>query len=157
GRWALATSVASWIPAYIFYPVLSTFGGMSHSGDLRALMNFANPIEQTQIALAMLFLPYAARVQGANKDRKSAPGLSMRLTLVSVGATAAYWTLVTLFRVPLFHVLYSGKYSDIAPMLNIVAIGSLFWSAAYGSAIVLRAMESPSSIFIAYSTAAFIS
>ncbi len=157
GRWALATSVASWIPAYIYYPVLSSFGGMSHSGELRALMNFANPIEQTQIALAMLFLPYAARVQGANKDRKSAPGLSMRLTLVSVGATASYWTLVVLLRGPLFHLLYSGKYVEIAPLLSTVAIGSLFWSAAYGSAIVLRAMESPSSIFVAYITAAIIS
>ena len=157
GRWALATSVASWIPAYIYYPVLSSFGSMSHSGELRALMNFANPIEQTQIALAMLFLPYAARVQGANKDRKSAPGLSMRLTLVSVGATASYWAVVILFRGPLFHLLYSGKYVDVAPLLRTVAIGSLFWSAAYGSAIVLRAMESPASIFVAYITAAVVS
>lgn len=157
GRWALATSVASWIPAYIFYPILSTFGGISHSGELRALMNFANPIEQTQIALALLFLPYAARVQGANKDRRSAPGLSVRLTLVSVGATATYWALVILLRGPLFHLLYSGKYANVAPLLSSVAIGSLFWSAAYGSAIVLRAMESPQSIFIAYSTAAMVS
>jgi len=157
GRWALATAVASWIPAYIYYPVLSSFGSMSHSGELRALMNFANPIEQTQIALAMLFLPYAARVQGANKDRKSAPGLSMRLTLVSVGATASYWALVILFRGSLFRLLYSGKYVEVAPLLGTVAIGSLFWSAAYGSAIVLRAMESPASIFFAYSTAAVIS
>jgi O-antigen/teichoic acid export membrane protein len=157
GRWALATSVASWIPAYIYYPILSSFGGMSYSGELRALMNFANPIEQTQIALAMLFLPYAARVQGAGKDPRSAPGLSLRLTLVSVGATASYWTLVILLRGPLFHLLYSGKYADIAPLLRTVAIGSLFWSAAYGSAIVLRAMESPSSIFVAYVSAAVIS
>jgi Na+-driven multidrug efflux pump len=42
-------------------------------------------------------------------------------------------------------------------LLRSVAIGSLFWSAAYGSAIVLRAMESPQSIFIAYSTAALVS
>jgi len=157
GRWALATSVASWVPAYIFYPVLSTFGGTSYSGELRALMNFCNPIEQTQIALAILFLPYAARVQGANKDRRSAPGLSVRLTLVSIGATATYWAMVILFREPLFHLLYSGKYENVAPLLRSVAIGSLFWSAAYGSAIVLRAMESPQSIFIAYSTAALVS
>jgi O-antigen/teichoic acid export membrane protein len=157
GRWALATSVASWVPAYIFYPVLSSIGGMSSSGELRALMNFANPIEQTQIALAMLFLPYAARVQGASKDPKSAIGLSMRLTLVSIAATASYWTLVILFRGPLFQFLYSGKYANVAPLITTVAIGSLFWSAAYGSAIVLRAMESPASIFVAYITAAVIS
>jgi O-antigen/teichoic acid export membrane protein len=157
GRWALATAVASWIPTYIYYPMLSSFNGMGHSGELRALMNFANPIEQTQIALAMLFLPYAARVQGADRLRKSSLELSLRLTLVSVGVTAAYWGMVILFRTQLFQVLYSGKYLEVAPLLRTVAIGSLFWSAAYGSAIVLRAMESPASIFVAYITAAVAS
>ncbi|HLK32074.1 MAG TPA: hypothetical protein VKT29_03230, partial [Terriglobales bacterium] len=71
GRWALATSVASWIPVYIYYPLLSSLHGMSYSGQLRAVMNFTSPIEQTQIALAMLFLPYAARVQGGKPGGKS--------------------------------------------------------------------------------------
>ena len=156
GRWALATSMASWIPAYIYYPLLSSFGGMGHSGELRALMNFANPMEQTQIALAMLFLPYAARVR-AVEGGISPTALSARLTLVSVGISAGYWGLVILLREPLFHLLYSGKYIEVAPLLRIVAVGSLFWSAAYGSAIVLRAMESPASIFVAYITATIVS
>jgi O-antigen/teichoic acid export membrane protein len=156
GRWALATSVASWIPAYIYYPLLSSFGGMGHSGELRALMNFANPMEQTQIALAMLFLPYAARVRAADGGA-SPTALSAKLTLISVGVTAGYWGFVILLREPLFHLLYSGKYMEVAPLLPIVAIGSLFWSAAYGSAIVLRALESPASIFVAYITATTVS
>jgi len=119
-------------------------------------MNFANPMEQTQIALAMLFLPYAARVR-AVEGGVSPTALSARLTLVSVGISAGYWGLVILLREPLFHLLYSGKYIEVAPLLRIVAVGSLFWSAAYGSAIVLRAMESPASIFVAYITATIVS
>ncbi|MBV9626118.1 MAG: hypothetical protein JOZ14_19295, partial [Acidobacteria bacterium] len=60
GRWALASSFASWVPAYIYYPLLTSFWGMSQSGDLKALMNLVAPMQQTQAALSMLFLPYAA-------------------------------------------------------------------------------------------------
>jgi len=157
GRWALATSVASWIPAYIYYPILSTFGSMPQSGQLRAVMNFANPMEQTQMALAMLFLPYAARVQGVGSSRNTNSWLCLKLTFISLGVTAAYWTVVSTIRQPLFHFLYSGRYMDVTSLIPVVAIGSLFWSAAYGSAIVLRAMESPSLIFVAYLAAAVAS
>src|SRR5262249_5616556 len=59
GRWALASCVANWIPAYIYYPLLSSFAGMAQSGQLKALMNFTLPVEQTKAALSLLFLPYA--------------------------------------------------------------------------------------------------
>src|SRR5277367_4335429 len=60
GRWALASSIAGWIPAYIYYPLISSFHGMAASGQLKALMNLTLPLEQTKAALSMLFLPYAA-------------------------------------------------------------------------------------------------
>lgn len=157
GRWALLTAVASWIPAYIYYPLLGSFAGMTQSGQLRALMNFASPMEQTQTALAMLFLPYAARVWGRDKNRRAAAALGLRLTLMLVGVAAAYWAVVLTFRIPLFHLLYSGRYLEVAHHLRLVAVGSILWTAAFGSAILLRAMESPQSIFVAYAIAAVIS
>ena len=39
---------------------------------------------------------------------------------------------------------------EVAYLVPVVAIGSIFWSAVSGSAIVLRAMESPQSVFIAF-------
>ena len=38
-----------------------------------------------------------------------------------------------------------------------LALGSLFWSASYGPAIALRAMESPASVFVAYFATTLIS
>lgn len=156
GQWALASCVANWIPAYIYYPLLSSFGSMAQSGQLKALMNFTLPVEQTKAALSLLFLPYAARIL-ARDGSTGARTLSTRLSLVSVGIAGSYWTLILIFRHPVFHFLYSGRYSEVAHLLPSVAFGSIVWSACFGPAIALRAMESPSSVFVAFSLATFIS
>lgn len=156
GRWALASAVAGWIPAYVYYPLLSSFGNIVHSGQLRALMNLTLPMEQTKAALGMLLLPYAARVQGQS-GRSSATRLSIRMTMVSLVGAVAYWALILPLHGPVFRFLYSGRYMEVASLLPIIAFGSIVWSAAYGPAIALRAMESPASVFTAFSLATGLS
>jgi O-antigen/teichoic acid export membrane protein len=156
GRWALASAVAGYIPAYVYYPLLSSFGSLAQSGQLRALMNLTLPMEQTKAALGMLLLPYAARVHD-QKGRTSATSLSVRMTMISLGGAIAYWILILPLHGPVFHLLYSGRYMEVASLLPIVAFGSIVWSAAYGPAIALRAMESPASVFVAFSLATVLS
>jgi O-antigen/teichoic acid export membrane protein len=156
GRWALAGSFVGWIPAYIYYPLLSSFGGMAHSGQLRALMNLTLPIEQMKGALGLLLIPYAARVQHM-KGRSSAQKLSIKLTLLVLGGAVAYWAAILPLQGPLFHLLYSGRYSEVVHLLPVVAIGSVVWTAAYGPAIVLRGMNSPQSYFLAWALATGVS
>ena len=149
GSWALLSCVASWIPANIYYPLLSSFGTMAQSGQLKALMNFTLPVEQVKIALGLLFLPYAASVL-EREGRSSAGSLSRRMTLVAVGVAVAYWIVVFSMQRTAFHALYSGRYMEVAHLLPIVAVGSIAWCGSFGSAIALRAMESPASVFIAF-------
>src|SRR6202049_2490429 len=156
GRWALAGCVANWIPAYIYYPLLSSFSSMAHSGQLRALMNFTLPVERIKAALALLFLPYAARVR-AQSGSSGVRSSSTRLTLGMVAMAGAYWAVILIFRHPLFHSLYSGRYSEVAHLLPAVAFGSLVWTACFGPATALRAMESPASVFAAYALATGLS
>ena len=156
GAWALAACVASWIPAYIYFPIVSSFGSMAQSGQLKALMNLTVPLEQTKSALTMLLLPYAAGVQHS-KDGSAGKVLTMRLTLFGAGMGLVYWALIIPFSKPLFHMLYSGGYMDVAYEIPIVAVGSIFWSAAYGPAMALRAMKSPTSVFKAFLIAAVAS
>jgi O-antigen/teichoic acid export membrane protein len=156
GRWALASCVAGWIPAYIYYPLLSSFGSMAQSGQLKALMNLTLPMEQTKAALSMLLLPYAARV--LRKEGKSSAGsLSVKMTMVTAGGAIAFWAVILPFRGPVFHLLYSGKYMEVAHLLPLIAFGSIVWCAAFGPAICLRAMESPASVFVAFSLATVLS
>jgi O-antigen/teichoic acid export membrane protein len=156
GRWALAGSFVGWIPAYIYYPLLSSFGGMAHSGQLRALMNLTLPIEQMKGALGLLLIPYAARIQHM-KGRSGAQKLSIKLTLLVLAGAVAYWAAILPLQRPLFHLLYSGRYSEVVHLLPVVAIGSVVWTAAYGPAIVLRGMNSPQSYFLAWALATGVS
>jgi O-antigen/teichoic acid export membrane protein len=156
GRWALASCVANWIPAYIYYPLLSGIASITASGQLKALMNFTLPMEQTKAALSLLLLPYAANLH-ARKGASSAGAVSTRMSLAAVGLCSAYWAVILFFRGSVFHFLYTGKYSNVAHLLPLVALGSIVWSACFGPAIALRAMESPASVFAAYSLATFLS
>ncbi len=156
GRWALASCVAGWIPAYIYYPLLSSFGSMAQSGQLKALMNLTLPMEQTKAALSMLLLPYAARVL-RREGRSSATGLSVKMTMVTAGGAIAFWAVILPLQRPVFHLLYSGKYMEVAHLLPAIAFGSIVWCAAFGPAICLRAMEAPALVFVAFSLATVLS
>lgn len=147
GRWALASAAAVWVPSNIYYLLLSSFSGVEKAGELRALMNFAAPVQQTHIALSMLFLPYAARVQ---RQEGRAGSLTWKIILLCVSGALVYWILMILVvPEPVFRLLYSDKYLEVAPLVPVLGLASLIGSAFYGPAITLRAMESPKSVYVA--------
>jgi O-antigen/teichoic acid export membrane protein len=129
---------------------------MSQSGELKALMNLVLPMQQTQAALSMLFLPYAARIFG-ERGKTGVRAITWRLTIMSLAASALYWTFVIFFRGPVFHALYGGRYTEVAYLIPAVAVGAILWSGASGSSIVLRAMGSPASVFVAFIVSSAIS
>ena len=156
GRWALGANAMMWIPINAFYPLLSKFSGMAHAGELKALMNFAAPMLQTCAALSSLMLPYSARVL----SERGGAGVSVvlrRMTLLCVFCAIPYWVVLLVFKGPAFRMLYSGQYSEVAYLLPIVALASVFGSAFFGPAIVLRSMESPRLVFTAVSVSSCIS
>lgn len=156
GRWALGVSVVTWIPYYMYYPLVSAFRGMAAAGQLKALMNLSLPMEQSYTALAILFLPYAARVCREKGISSSGP-LVRRIIMLFVGGAVLYWGLMIPFKGVVFHVLYGGKYMEVAPLIPYVALGTTMWSAAFGPAILLRAIESPDLIFYARLVASILS
>jgi O-antigen/teichoic acid export membrane protein len=156
GGWALAGAIASWIPAYIYYPLVSSFGSMAQSGQLKALMNFTLPLEQIKGALALLLLPYAARIH--DQDEASSTKLMVaRMSLIGAGVAIAYWAVMVPLQRPLFHFLYSDRYNSVAHLLPVVAFGSIVWTAAFGPTIALRGMKSPSAVFVAFGWATILS
>jgi O-antigen/teichoic acid export membrane protein len=121
---------------------------MAQSGQLKALMNLTMPFEQVKGALLMLLLPYAARVM-AQEGKAGARILGKRMMLLSAAVAIAYWAVIIPLHKPVFHLLYSDRYTEVAYLLPALALGQVFWSATFGPAVALRAMESPSSVFIA--------
>jgi O-antigen/teichoic acid export membrane protein len=155
GSWALATCVVGWIPNYVYIPLVSTFSGMAAAGELRALMNLAAPVLQTYAALSMLFLPYAARVSD-QQGKKAASALTRKLAALFVVGAVAYWAVLIPLRQPLFHFLYAGKYTESVYLIPLFGLETIVWSASLGPAIVLRAMNSPRSLFVANGAASAV-
>lgn len=155
GKWALGTCIVGWIPTYVYIPLVSKFSGLAVAGELRALMNLGGPVLQTYAALSMLFLPYAARLQG-EEGQKSTIALTRKLAALFVVGALAYWVVLIPLRRPIFNLLYAGKYMDAASLLPLFAAETIIWSAALGPAIVLRAMEYPRSLFFANGAASVV-
>ncbi len=156
GRWALGANAMMWIPVSIYYPLLSTFKGMTAAGELKALMNFFSPMLQTCAALASLMLPYGTRLI-EERGVGNASSVSRRMTLLCISCAIPYWIVVLFFQRAAFHVLYSGRYMEVAYLLPIVALTSLAGSAFFGPSTALRAIECPRSIFTAVTVSSCIS
>ena len=155
GKWALGTCIVGWIPTYVYIPLVSRIFGLAVTAELRALMNLGGPVLQSYAALSMLFLPYAARVQGEG-GRRSSTALTRKLTALFVVGAIAYWIVLIPLRRPLFNLLYAGKYMDASSLLPLFAAETVIWSAALGPAIMLRALEYPRSLFFANGAASVV-
>lgn len=155
GKWALGSSIVGWIPTYLYFSIVSIFAGIAHAGELRALMNLAGPVLQTYAALSMLFLPYASRVQ-SKEGNAGTYALTWRMTLLFTAGAIAYWAMVIPFRGQILNLLYAGNYSSVGQYLPFFALETIIWSASVGASIVLRAMESPRSLFFANCAASAI-
>jgi O-antigen/teichoic acid export membrane protein len=156
GRWALAGCLAGWVPAYVYYPLLSAFQGTAHAGELKALMNFDLPIQHAYGAMSILLMPYAARMR-MEGGKATVAKIARTIIVLFFLAACAYWALIIPFRSQIFHVLYSDKYNAVTYLLPILALESIFSAAIYGPGIILRSMESPASVFWARSAASVVS
>ncbi len=155
GRWAVANSLVIWLSLAIYYPLLGSFYTLADAGKFKALMNFASPIGQALFALSMLTLPYVSREHHADGN-VVANRLVWRLTFYFMGGACLYWVVVLLLRNPALHLLYGGKFGEIVTLLPWVALGSVLRMSAVAPEIVLKAMHSPASAFVAYSAACVV-
>ncbi len=155
GRWALASSGASWATGAIFYFSLTGFYGLAATGEMKALANLASPIGQGFAALSLLSLPYASRIHHG-QGRIGVSKLTQRLTLLYMGGTAAYFALLIVLREPVLRLLYGGKYLGVASLVPWVALAMVLRIGATAQAIPLRAVQSPSLVFVAYGASTLV-
>lgn len=149
GRWALGSAVAIWFSGAIYYPLLGGFFGLADAGKLKALMNFSSPVGQAFAAMSLLSLPYAARIHHRSNSEGSHQ-LAAKLAVIYAGGTILYWLVIVLLRRPIVQHLYAGKYLEITGLLPWLALGSVLRISATSQAVILRAMHSPSLVFVAY-------
>lgn len=156
GRWALASAIAMWIPANIYYILLGSSRTMVNAAELRALMNLALPVGQTAGALSLLFIPFASRAR-AERGAESLRKISWNITMLYGAGAVLYWVVIVVFRGSVLHLFYGGHYSQIGRFVPILALSSVFQTCTHGPGIGLRANEMPICVFYAYLVSSVIS
>ena len=155
GRWALATVLVSRIPSSAYYFLLGSFFGLGQVGAMKALFNLTLPAGHVYASLGMLSLPHAARTHDQD-GRSGAQRVAWKLALLYAGGAVAYWIPVILFREPVLRFVYAGKYMQVAHLVPWLAVGSVLGIAARAQNVMLRAMQSPASVFAAYAVSGAI-
>jgi O-antigen/teichoic acid export membrane protein len=149
GRWLLVSSLLTWLTGDIYYLLVTSSSGIEAAGELKALLNFNLPVAQVLSALAVFFLPHASRVQQESGMAALAETIR-RMTWLFAAVATAYWIVLSLLSKPIMQLLYGHRYAEMAPLIPLVALGSLPWNIAYVPTIALRAVRSSNSIFVTY-------
>jgi O-antigen/teichoic acid export membrane protein/thymidylate kinase len=155
GVWALVGGLFFWIPWNIFYPLVARYSGLSEAGTLRALLNLALPITSAYSAFSMLFLSHTARL-GHKGGWEPVKSQAWRVAGLYALGSGTYWLLVCLFRSQVIHFLYAGQYSEVIPLVPVLALSSVLSGAAMGPTIAIRAMRSPSTVSLIYFAASLV-
>lgn len=156
GRWALGTACMRWVPGNIAYAITGSLLGLADVGRLKALLNFFLPLAQAANSFSMVFQPHLSGIFGkAGRSATKRPVALLAGTYL--GGGILYALLVSVFTVPIFHLLYGGKFLDSAHLAPYVCCGAVLTVVSYALSAGLRAIQSPSSIFLAYSVAGVIS
>lgn len=156
GRWVLASLVLNAVAGDIYYPLVSSFSGLTATGQLKALLNFYMLVAQTFSALSIFLLPYACRVlseHGIAALRRLTWKMSALFALLAFG----YWTALVLLSTSLLQFVYGGRYLGLSSLVIWVAAASLPWNLAVVPTIALRAVRSSASIFVIYCASSAVS
>jgi O-antigen/teichoic acid export membrane protein len=156
GRWALGTAAARWVPGNVSYGLTGSLLGLADVGRLKALMNFFLPLGQAVNSFGMVFQPHLSRTFGRQGRSATKTPVAM-VSLLYLAGGISYWVLLSVFRVPVLRFLYGGKFLESAYLVPWVCCGAVLTVASYAPSMGLRAIQSPSSIFLAYCVAAGVS
>lgn len=148
-RWVVATAFTFQITWQGYYWLSAAFLSVKQVADLRAMYNLVSPVDQIFIAMSFLVLPKMSH-------RHANDGMSglfpVWKTYVSgvIGITLAFAALVNLVGPRAMHILYAGKFDDIAPILGILAFLPVIMGIGNSMNDALKSAERPNIVFYAY-------
>jgi O-antigen/teichoic acid export membrane protein len=148
-RWVLVTALVFQLTNQMYYWLSAGILSVKETGDLRAMYNLVGPVDQVLIAMTLLILPMMSR-------RAAARGIAGVLPVWkaycagSLVVTGGFAACVNLFGKPVMHVLYAGKFDDVAPLLGMLALLPVVMAIGNTMNAAIKAMEKPKLVFYAY-------
>jgi O-antigen/teichoic acid export membrane protein len=152
-RWVLATAFVFQFTHQGYYWLVAGFLSVKEVGELKAMYVLIAPIEQVTISVSFLFLPMlAARYVAGNKNAFLA--FWRRYSVLTLGITATFAVAVRVLGTQALHILYAGKFDELAPMLFLLALVPLVMAIGGTTSDAIRAAEKPGLVFYAYVSSA---
>jgi len=148
-RWVLATAFVFQFMHQGYYWLVAGFLSVKEVGELKAMYVLIAPIEQVIISMSFVFLPVLAARYAAGSLHAffvfwkgyallmAAITVTFALTVKAMGS----WGI---------HVLYAGKFDELARMLFFLALVPLVMGLGNTMSDAIRAAEKPRLVFYAY-------
>jgi O-antigen/teichoic acid export membrane protein len=148
-RWVLVTAFVFQLTTQGYYWLVAGLLSVRDVAELKAVTLIVAPADQIFIALNYLVLPllsahYAARRIG------NLLSVWKWYALAIAAVTVSFFLLIRAFGRPLTHLLYGGRYDDMAPLLTILVLLPVVMGVGHTMNAALKAAESPKLVFWAY-------
>jgi O-antigen/teichoic acid export membrane protein len=156
GRWALGTGGVNWVWENSWYIVCGLLLTMREVGGLRSSGNLLLPVAHLVAACGRLAQPFVSSIAGrAGAQATVAP--VRRIGLLFTAASALYCIVISAFGQQIFKVLYGPEFAPFAALFPWIGFNYVLVIASNnGSAIGLRALQSPVSVFTAQAAGGII-
>ena len=148
-KWVFATAFVFQFSTQGYYWLVAYFLSVKQVAELRAMYMIIAPIDQVFIALTFLVLP-ALATRYASGKMQDFLSFQRRYALGVLGTTALFVLGVRLAGRPVMHLLYAGKFDDLAPLLYLLAFSPLVMGLGNSMNDALKAVERPKIVFLAY-------
>jgi O-antigen/teichoic acid export membrane protein len=148
-RWVFATAFVFQLMTQGYYWLAAGFLSVKEVGDLRALYNVVTPVDQVFIALVLLILPLMSFRYSSQQVKGLVP-LWRAYCVGCIAITCSFAAFVSIFGKQVIHLLYAGKFDDVAPLVTTLALLPVVTGIGNTINAALKAMEQPKVVFYAY-------
>src|SRR5215472_5584753 len=148
-RWVLVTALVFQFLTQGYYWLAAAILSVKETGELRALNNLVLPLDQVFTALTLLILPTLS-LRFASQRLGGLVPLWKRYCVGWLVVTGSFAAFLLLFGKPAMHVLYAGRFDDVAALLPALAFLPVVMGVGNTINAALKAMEKPQAVFYAY-------
>lgn len=148
-RWVLLTGLVFQLTSQGYYWLSAGILSVKETGDLRAMSNLVAPVDQVFAAMSLLVLPMMSH-RAASRGMAGLLPVWKAYCAGGLLVTGGFAVLVNLFGKPVMHLLYAGRFDDVAPLLGSLALLPVVMVIGNTMNDAIKAVEKPKLVFYAY-------
>ena len=138
-----------------YYWLVAGLVSVSDLAGLRAMHLLVIPIDQLFIAFTLLVLP-AMSLRYATGRREALISFWKKYCVLFLVITGLFAISVHVFRRPLLHWIYGGKFDELSGLLGLLVLAPVLMAPGNVTNASLKAIERPRAVFYAYVASASV-